>query len=144
MDTCTLYCLCKAPSLESLAKRLSIIPNQIADIYIDESNKSVTCRTGKGTLRLTLKWFVEPGDSFSKLVGNTYTYFKSNKTMNDETRQRILLHLDRTESAIGVVADPSLESFDKVEAALLFIANEFNAFIFNGEEMLDSLGEPVS
>ncbi|MFZ4083041.1 MAG: hypothetical protein ACOYKN_17565 [Pirellula sp.] len=64
--------------------------------------------------------------------------------MNDETRQRILLHLDRTESAIGVVADPSLESFDKVEAALLFIANEFNAFIFNGEEMLDSLGEPVS
>ena len=64
--------------------------------------------------------------------------------MNDETRRRILLHLDRTESAIGVVADPSLESFDKIEAALLFIATEFNAFIFNGEEMLDSLGEVVS
>ncbi|MFO0012182.1 MAG: hypothetical protein ACK553_05520 [Planctomycetota bacterium] len=64
--------------------------------------------------------------------------------MNDETRQRILSHLDRTESAIGVVADPSLESFDKVEAALLFIANELNALVFNGEEMLDSLGEVVS
>ena len=40
MDTCTLYCLCDAPSLESLAKRLSIIPNQIVDVSTSRLNLS--------------------------------------------------------------------------------------------------------
>jgi len=140
MNSFTFYCLSDAPSLELLARRLSIIPHQTADIEVDESTRSVTCHTENGTLKLTLKTFVEPGDPFARLVLMTYTFFESHKTIDSGSRQRILSHLRGTETAVGVVADPSLESIDKAEAVLLFIANELQAMIFNGKEMLDALG----
>lgn len=143
MNSFTFFCLSEAPGLELLARRLSIIPHQTADIQVDESNRSVTCHTEKGTLKLTLKTFVEPGDPFARLVGMTYTFFESQKAIDSESRQRILTHLRGTETAIGVVADPSLEAIDRAEAVLLFIANELQAMIFNGQEMLDSLGARI-
>jgi len=123
---------------------MSIIPNQTTEVCIDERNHSVTCQTIEGTVKLTLKWFVEPGDSFSRLVGNSYTFFKNNQTIGENVRKKILIHLDETEAAIGVVASPSFESIERLEAVLLFVATELKALIFNGAEMLDSLGEVVS
>jgi hypothetical protein len=67
-----------------------------------------------------------------------------NNSIDETVRQTILTHLDQTESAIGVVASPSFEAFEHLESALLFISVELNALIFNGEEMLDSTGHPLS
>jgi hypothetical protein len=143
MNSFTFFCLPEAPSLELLARRLSIIPHQTVDIEVDESSRSVTCRTEKGTLKLTLMTFVERGDPFARLVWKTCVYFESDKMIDSEPRQRISSHIRNTKTVIGVVADPSLKAIDNAEAVLLFIANELQAMIVNGQDMLDALGARI-
>ena len=144
MEHCTLYCKIKPRSLQQLAERLSAIPGQSDAISFDEAKQSVVCYTSTGSVKLTLMWFVEAGDPFAKLRGKTLVNFESKPGIMPEARERILLHIRQTEAAIGVVADPSFESFERLEAILMFIATEHDALIFNGQEMLDSLGEVVS
>ncbi len=143
MESCTLYCKIKPSGLDTLAKRLSAIPNHAKELLIDEVEHSVECYAKTGTVKLTLLWFKEPGDQFSKLTGNTYVYFESKADMESDGRNKVLAHIRCTEAAIGIVAEPSFESVASLEAILMFIATEYEALIFNGQEMLDSLGEVV-
>lgn len=144
MENCTLYCKTKPSSLDTLATRLSAIPHQSKELKVDKEKHSIVCYTGNGMVKLTLLWFIEPGDQFAKLTGNTYVYFESKADLESDGRDKVLLHIRQTEALIGVVADPSFESVERLEAILMFIATEHDALIFNGQEMLDSLGEIVS
>lgn len=141
MEACTLYCKIKPSDFQSLVGQLKILSDGLKGLDVHEASQEVTCQTQVGSVKFVLQTFQEPGDLFSRLVGKTYIYFES-KSGNREG-EKILSHLDQTEAVIGIVANPSLNGIDQLEALVLFLSAEFNAMIFNGEEMLDAAGEVV-
>ena len=141
-ESCTLFCEIQPVDLESFRKRLSIL--EFIEIEGDDSWDSIRCTTSTGSVRFSRKVFEQPADSFSKLIARTIVFIERRMKESPGGRALVSSHLERTEAAIGIVAEPSFDEIQKLSELIHFLMVEFNALLFNGENMLDVDGNVVA
>jgi hypothetical protein len=86
---------------------------------------------------------LRPQDKFSKLVLSMYSFFNMVETDVVSNKDYVLSRIADAEMMIGVVADPEFAKEDSRLDILWRIAECMDAVIFNGDAILDLLGQRI-
>jgi len=95
------------------------------------------------TLRLTPLVHRERADKFSKLLLSTYMWADRCKTVGAAVDDGVLSHIENCALIVGIVADPDFETDGRFFAAVLEVARQLNGLVFDGNRILNSLGNVV-
>ncbi|NJM54180.1 MAG: hypothetical protein HC846_12835, partial [Blastocatellia bacterium] len=67
----------------------------------------------EGLLRVSLKKRFENGDSFSRIIGGTWNFFRMISTENEKQKKELLTRILECKTAIGIKAIPLTTLTDK-------------------------------
>lgn len=133
-ESCTIYC--KVLNPEEIARLLhSHFPSSGT-----ATGDSMIVHGTDGSLRLTQKAFREPGDEFCRMMLGIRAFIARFESADAVSKQMVLDHLDHSDLAIGVVAEPAFDADERYNAVVFAIAKALDGVIFNGQEMLDANG----
>lgn len=87
--------------------------------------------------------FTEPDDEFSRLVRSMGNYFRRTKTQHTEVQKALVKRVYETKWFVGIVAEPSISREFGHENCIFGTAEDLDAMIFDGSEMLDAFGNTI-
>jgi hypothetical protein len=94
-------------------------------------------------LRISLKRRIEQGDSFSKMIGGTWNFFRMIETEHEAQKEELTHRILECKTAIGIRAEPEFTLTDKRLDFVFELMEMFDGIIFNGEAMLDKEGKVI-
>ncbi|MCY2968444.1 MAG: hypothetical protein NT069_33270 [Planctomycetota bacterium] len=136
-EYCTIYCT--VLNRDEIARLL----NSHFPSSSPASGDSMEVQGSEGRLRLTVKVFKESGDDFCRTILGIRAFVKRIESASASARQDLVGHLDQSDLAIGVVAEPAFDADERFHAVVFAIAKALDGVIFNGHEMLDANGRTL-
>lgn len=133
-ENCTIYC--RLSNLEEIAR--------VLNLHFPSSNSAVgdslMAHGNNGSLCLTQKAFHEPGDGFCRMILGIRAFIKCIDSADPSMQQMVVKHLDLSDVAIGVVAEPSFDADERYHDVVFAIAKVLDGLVFNGQEILNADG----
>jgi len=141
-EKCTIYCLQRAwNTIQKLSKK-SFERVTIRDKT--KGSESLEAHGKKNSLiRLSHLSFIRRADEFTQLRGSTWVYLGSLETEDVKAKDRVMSHVENSESIVGVVVKPRFDKDDRFDQLVSSIAAECNGLVFNGDEWMDPNGKVV-
>ena len=135
-ENCTIYCT--VLNRDEIARLLHSHFPSSSPTFGD----SMEVQGSQGSLRLTVKAFNESGDDFCRIILGIRAFVKRIDG-SASARQDLVGHLDKSDLAIGVVAEPAFDADERFHAVVFAIAKALDGVIFNGHKMLDANGRTL-
>ena len=142
-ESCTLFCKVMCDDIESFLKRLTLLDTTCVERDHDARWSRISCKTPAGSVEFNRLFFIEVADKFAKLRWTTIVKVLRKKDVAPEAVTIVDNHLEHTEMIIGIVANPGFDDIDKLPELIGFLAMEFDALIFNGNQFIDFGGNQV-
>lgn len=128
--------------IERLSQCLKMPCTDMADVD-DEFWLCVSAVSDSGEMRLNWLRYTRNADRFSKLVARTLVRFEGVTTRYADQKRTLLDHVENTTATIGIVADFDLNLSTVSGKAVLDLARELEALVWNGEAFLDADGRQI-
>ena len=142
-ESITLFCKEDVGDFESFQKRLAMLnPTEIVNEPPTTWTK-VNVATNEGSVQFTRLYFTEQADPFTKIRARTVIRIQAVSNTNPQGANLAEQHVRAINSTIGVVAEPGFDQIEGLPELIGFLAQEFDALIFNGSEFLDFGGNSV-
>jgi hypothetical protein len=141
-EKCTIYCLQRAwKTILNLSKKYF---EGVKILDIAKGTESLEAHGKKNSLiRLSHLSFIRRADEFTQLRGSTWVYLGSLETEYVKAKDRVMSHVENSESIVGVVVKPRFDKDDRFDQLVASIATECKGLVFNGDEWLDPNGKVV-